>query len=635
MKPERTLSKVFTRRAALLTAAKMGLLGALGGRMYYLQVVESERYKVLAEENRINFRLIAPPRGVVVDRNGDHLAINIQNYQVILVREQAKDVEAVLNRLAQVIDLSQEDIERVIKESGRRRSFVPVAVRDNLSWAEVSRIGVNAPDLPGVNIEVGQSRHYPYGESMSHVVGYVSAVAPEELGDDPLLELPGFQIGKNGIEKTYDLALRGRGGTSEVEVNALGRVIQELRRNEGEPGQEVRLTLDMRLQDAIGRRIAEEKAAAVVVMEAATGAIRSINSTPAYDPNAFSAGLSHKEWKALVENPYGPLTNKAIAGQYAPGSTFKMAVALAAMEHGISVDHTAYCPGFMRLGDRRFHCWKRWGHGEMDLVDAIRESCDVWFYDVARRIGVDKIAEAARKLGLGEETGIELTGERSGLIPTRAWKRQARGQPWHMGETLVVGIGQGYVLTTPLQLAVMTARLVNGGRAVKPYLAMNRDPATGALTDAPLEPPPPLDIKPEHLRVLMQAMDEVVNSDKGTARSSAIDNENMAMGGKTGTSQVRRITKAERERGVRKSEEVEWRLRDHALFVGYAPVDNPRFVVSVIVEHGGSGSKAAAPIARDALLEAQRLLAPQTAIGPRPPEPSELGETVLAGEGQG
>ena len=614
MKPERTRSKSFTRRAALLTGGKMLLLGGLVGRMYYLQVVESEKYKTLAEDNRVNFRLLAPPRGFIVDRNGDYLAINIQNYQLTLVREQAKDVEAVLQSLSQVIDLEDHEIARVMKESKRRRGFVPITVSDNLSWEEVSRIGVNAPDLPGVSIEVGQTRHYPYGPDMAHVVGYVSSVAEEDLTDDPLLELPGFRIGKNGIEKRYDLALRGTGGTSQVEVNALGRVIKEIDRQEGQPGREVRLTLDMRLQQMIRARIKDERAAAVVVMDAHTGAVRAITSTPAYDPNAFSEGLSRDQWNKLVTNPYSPLINKATAGQYAPGSTFKIAVALAALENGISPDHSAYCPGHMTLGNRRFHCWKRYGHGHMDLIDAMRESCDVWFYDVARKIGVDKIAEAARKLGLGEPTGIDLLGERSGLIPTKAWKRAQLGESWHAGETLVVGIGQGYVLTTPLQLAVMTARIVNGGKAVTPYLAVNAIDGR-VVNERKPEDIPSLNIKPEHLRIILQSLDEVVNDKRGTARRAAIDEPEMAMGGKTGTAQVRRISKAERESGVRKSEDLEWRLRDHALFVGYAPVHDPRFVVSVIVEHGGGGSSVAAPIARDVLLETQRLFAGDVAAG--------------------
>ena len=620
MRPERTRTKIFTRRAALLTGAKMAIFGGLVGRMYYLQVVEAERYRMLAEENRINFRLIPPPRGFIVDRNGDYLAINIQNYQAVLVPEQADDVVGVLTKLARVVELEEHDVKRVLKEVSRRRAFVPITVRENLTWEEVSRVGVNSPALPGVSIEVGQTRHYPYGKNMAHVVGYVGSVSEKELTGDPLLELPGFKIGKNGIEKRFDIALRGRSGTSQVEVNALGRVIKEIKRIEGQPGQDVRLTLDMRLQDVIGERIKDEQAAAVVVMDAHTGAILGIASTPSYDPNAFSEGISTKDWQELVNNSRAPLTNKAIGGQYSPGSTFKVAVALAALEHGLTEDHSVYCPGYVQLGNRRFHCWKKHGHGTMTLTDAMRESCDVWFYDVARKVGVDKIAEMSHKLGLGERHDVGLIGTKSGLIPTKKWKKDARGESWHLGETLVVGIGQGYVLTTPLQLAVMTARVVNGGKAVKPFLSVNKYDGDEALP-RDLDLFPDTGIPKRHLDIVMRAMDEVVNHPRGTAGRAKIEEENMQMGGKTGTSQVRRISKAERDSGIRKGEDIEWRLRDHALFVGFAPVHNPRFVTAVVVEHGGSGSKAAAPIAKDVLLEAQKLFAAETASTDNPAGP--------------
>ena len=646
MNPEKTRTRVFSRRAALFVGGQTLVMGGLAARLYYLQVVESERYATLAEENRINFRLIAPPRGFIVDRNGDYLAINIQNYRVVLVREQAESaggVAAVMKKLATLIDIDEHTAQRVMREAERRLAFVPITVVENLSWQEVSRIGVNQPDLPGVSIDVGQSRHYPYAEHMAHVVGYVSGVTEKDLSGDPLLELPGFKVGKNGIEKHYDLALRGSAGTSKVEVNALGRVIREIDRQEGHPGRELRLTLDMRLQDFTGARLRDEKAASAVVMDIHNGDILSLVSVPAYDPNAFSEGIGAADWEKLVKNPYGPLTNKAIAGQYSPGSTYKMAVALAALENGIGPDHTVYCPGHMELGDRRFHCWKRYGHGSMDMTSAIAESCDVWFYDVARRVGVDRIAEVSNRLGLGAVSGIELLGEKSGLIPTRKWKREARGQPWHMGETLVVGIGQGFVLTTPLQLAIMTARLVNGGRAVVPRLAYPVDgfdtdgnpvqdaesPVTTAsrfdhdvenvttsLSEAgaalaggglAADSFPSMGFRQEHLDILRNAMDEVVNGDRGTARKSALRLSEFTMGGKTGTSQVRRISQAERDAGIRSGEDIAWRLRDHALFVGFAPVENPRYAVSVVVEHAEGGSRAAAPIARDLLEEVLRL----------------------------
>ncbi|WP_259780762.1 penicillin-binding protein 2 [Aestuariispira ectoiniformans] len=611
MKPEQDRSRQFSRRAAILLGGKVTLLGGLATRMYYLQVLESERYAVMAEDNRVNLRLLPPPRGFIVDRNGDYLAINIQNYRLILVPEQAKSagsVADVLSRLARLIDLDDHEIRKVLKETERKRAFVPVTVRDNLSWEEVSRLGVNTPDLPGVTIEVGQTRHYPYGRTMAHVLGYVSAVTEKELTGDPLLELPGFRIGKRGIEKQYDLALRGKGGNSKVEVNALGRVIRELERIEGQPGHELRLTLDMRLQDYIGNRIADERAASVVVMDVHTGDVLALVSIPSFDPNAFSEGLTSKEWQDLVNNPYKPLANKAIAGQYAPGSTFKVAVAYAALANGISPDHRVFCPGHMDLGNHRFHCWKRWGHGWMDLVGAMRESCDVWFYEVAHKIGIDKIAEMSHKLGLGQPTGIDLQGERKGLIPDKAWKMRAIGERWQGGETLIAGIGQGYVLTTPVQLAVMAARSVNGGKAVVPRLTRQVFEGDEFLGVQPHPEYEDLGIPEAHQKVVRAAMDEVVNSRKGTARASSIDTPGWEMGGKTGTSQVRRISMAERQAGIRKGEDIAWRLRDHAVFVGFAPVDEPKYAVSVVVEHGGGGSHTAAPIAKDVLTEVQRLM---------------------------
>jgi penicillin-binding protein 2 len=646
MNPDKTKAKVFTRRAALFMGGQTLVMGGLGARLYYLQVLESERYAMLAEENRINFRLIGPPRGFIVDRGGDYLAINVQNYRVVLVREQAQaagGIEAVLEKLAKLIDLNEHTIARVLKEARSRLAFVPITVAENLSWREVSRIGVNQPDLPGVSIDVGQIRHYPYGENMAHVVGYVAAVSEKDLTGDPLLELPGFRVGKNGIEKHYDLALRGTSGTSKVEVNALGRVIREIDRQEGQPGREIRLTLDMRLQEFTANRLKDEKAASVVVMDVHNGDVLALVSVPSYDPNAFSEGIGAAEWQKLVKNPYGPLTNKAIAGQYAPGSTFKIAVALAALENGIAEDHSVYCPGFMELGDRRFHCWKHYGHGSMDMISALEQSCDVWFYDVARRVGVDRIAEICGRLGLGIPTEIELLGERSGLIPTRKWKREERGQPWHMGETLVVGIGQGFVLTTPLQLAVMTARIVNGGKAVRPRMTfpvpgfgldgkplseeakledvtseeMSPEQKLAAATEAAGSINPLTDatrpnfedtgFHPDHLEIVLRGMDAVVNGVHGTARKSALRFADLTMGGKTGTSQVRRISQAERDAGIRSGDDIAWRLRDHALFVGFAPVHNPRYAVSVVVEHAEGGSRAAAPVARDVLEEVLRL----------------------------
>jgi penicillin-binding protein 2 len=595
----------FSRRGLLLGGAQALVLAGLAGRMYYLQVIEADRYKTLAEDNRINLRLLPPPRGRILDRFGVPLATNRQNFRVVLVREHAGDVEKVLSALSQLIELDEHDTKRVLREVSRKRSFVPVTVRENLTWDEVSRVEVNGPELPGVTIEMGQIRDYPYADSMSQVLGYVAAVAERDLTGDPLLELPGFRIGKNGIEQKYDLALRGSAGTSQIEVNAYGRVIRELNREEGKPGEELVLTVDGGLQTFVHQRLMSEKSASAVVMDIENGDVLSLASVPSYDPNAFNIGLTHKQWNDLINDPLHPLTNKSIAGLYAPGSTFKMMVALAALKAGIRPDYKVFCPGHMTLGRSRFHCWKRHGHGWVDMHEGIQHSCDVYFYDISRKVGIDNIAAMANQFGLGERVGIDLNGEKGGVIPTRDWKLANIGESWQGGETLVASIGQGFVLTTPLQLATMTARIASG-RQVIPRLTrgVRADGATG-----PEAPPAPefaaLDIPLAHLEIVRDAMDAVSNHPRGTAFRARIEEEGMELAGKTGTSQVRRITMAERAAGVTKNEQLPWRRRDHALFVSFAPVHKPRYCCAVVVEHGGGGSAVAAPIARDILLETQ------------------------------
>jgi penicillin-binding protein 2 len=598
-------SKTFSRRALFLAGGQALLFSALAGRMYYLQILKSDTYKTLAEDNRINLRVLPPPRGRILDRFGVELAVNEQNYRLVLVREQTPDVGETLNALSQIISLSEHDYKRVLSEVKRKRAFVPVTVRDNLTWEQVSSVSVNAADLAGASIEVGQTRSYPFGSAMSHALGYVAAVSESELTGDPLLELPGFRIGKNGLEKQHDLALRGKQGNSHLEVNAYGRVIRELSRDEGKPGRDAVLTIDAGLQTFVQQRLMSEMSAASVVLDIKNGDVLAMCSVPSYDPSAFSRGLSTREWNGLITDHLAPLTNKAIAGTYAPGSTFKLVVALAAMKEGIGAQHSAFCPGSMRLGNAKFHCWKRGGHGWVDLIRGLQHSCDVYFYDIARRIGVNKIAEMANRLGLGETVGIDLPGERSGVIPTKAWKLANVGEPWQGGETLITAIGQGFVLSTPLQLATMVARIASGGLKVTPRLTRGfNDEAGGIAASEPLFES--LGIPAEHLRVIHSAMDAVTNNRRGTAYKARIQEEGWEMAGKTGTSQVRRISLAERAAGVFKNSQLPWRRRDHALFVGYAPVHSPRYACAVVVEHGGGGSSTAAPIVRDILSETQR-----------------------------
>ena len=603
--------KTFSRRALLLAGGQSLLLGALAGRLYYLQVVESDRYATLAEENRINLRLLAPLRGRIVDRFGVPLAVNRQNYRVLLVREQTADVARTLELLGQIIDLPERERERILRDSRRKRAFVPVTVRENLTWNQVSRIEVNAPTLPGVSIESGSIRHYPLGTSMAPALGYVAAVSERELTGEPLLELPSFRIGKSGLERQYDVELRGAAGNSHVEVNAFGRVIREVSREEGKPGREMVLTLDAGLQTYLHQRLLGERSASAVVMDLHKGDVLALASVPSYDPNAFNYGLTSAQWRGLINDPLSPLTNKAIAGLYSPGSTFKMMVALAALQAGVGSDHQAYCPGFMKLGNARFHCWKRHGHGKLDMFDAIKQSCDVFFYDIARRAGIDRISAMAKRFGLGAPVDIDLPNERGGLVPTREWKQATIGEPWQGGETLVTAIGQGFVLASPLQLAVMTARLANGGKKVRPRLLRGFRDELSAADEAAAEPEAPpelesLDLPQGHLDFIRQAMDAVTNHPRGTAYRRRIEREGWEMAGKTGTSQVRRITMRERASGVVKNKDMPWRYRDHALFVAFAPVHQPRYSCAVVVEHGGGGSTVAAPIARDILTETQR-----------------------------
>jgi penicillin-binding protein 2 len=587
-----------TRRALMLLGLQAGVVGALGWRMRDLQIIQNAHYRMLAEENRINIRLIPPARGIITDRNGLLMAGNRQNYRIVIVREQAGDPAAVLARLATIIPLPPETRERVLREMGMRSAFVPVVVAEHLTWDDVVRVAANTPVLPGVMPEVGLSRTYPEGTATAHVVGYVGPVSESDLAKletpDPLLQIPRFQIGKTGVEQKLEPELRGRAGTLRIEVSAGGRVMRELDRVEGTPGQDVELAVDLKLQAYAMRRMAGQSAAAVVI-DVATGDLVALASAPGFDPNSFVFGIRSAEWNALLGDEYRPMSNKTITGTYPPGSTFKMVMALAALDAGlVRPGDGVGCPGFTVLGNRRFHCWKRGGHGRVDLRRSLAQSCDCYYYEMGRRLGPDRISAMARKLGLGIAHDLPMPAVSTGNMPDAAWKKEKRGESWTTGDSFNYGIGQGFTLASPLQLAVYTARIASG-TALKPRLVR----AIGGVP-VPIEPAGPLEIRPEHLRTVRDGMYAVSN--EGTAYRSRIADPAMLMAGKTGTSQVRIITAAERAAGVTKNEQLPWNRRDHALFVAYAPYDNPRYAISLIVEHGGGGSAAAAPIARDILL---------------------------------
>lgn len=592
------MSNLITRRAVILGVGAGALYLGLVTRLGYLQLAQGQRYRILAEDNRINTRILPPLRGQIVDRFGVPLADNARNFRVTITPELAKPLKKTLAFLQSKLGLRDAEVDAVLREAKKLPSFAALDVRDYLTWDQVATVEVNLPDLPGVAIEEGFARLYPFSESTAHLVGYVGVPNKDEVKGSPLLKFPGFRIGKSGMEKALEGDLRGMSGDQQVEVNVLGRIVRELSRKDPANGERLTLSIDAELQQQLQQRLSLERSAAGVIMDVHTGEVYALSSSPSFDPNQFSRQLTTGLWQELLNDETNPLSNKSVAGQYPPGSTFKMVTALAALEAGIIDEHTTVsCPGHYNLGNIRFHCWKKEGHGTMNVVSALAQSCDTYFYEVGRRLGIERLAAMARRLGLGERLGIELAEEKPGLVPDPKWKRKERPKDpkWHPGETINASIGQGYLLTTPLQLATMTARLVNGGKSVKPWLVRLSDDRVvhdGKYDD--------LGFDPKNIDLVMRGMWDVVNSTAGTAHASRLDVNGALMGGKTGTSQVARITAAMRAAGV-KNETLPWKLRHHALFVAYAPTDKPQYAMAVVVEHGVGGSKAAAPVAKDLL----------------------------------
>lgn len=588
----------FSRRSLLIGGGMAGFFALILGRTYQLSIVQGDQFNTLAEDNRINLQLIAPPRGRIYDRFGVELAGNGQNYRVLMTPDQTPGVARTLDLLGQLIEITPKQRERILRDVSRGRSFKPVLVAEGLTWDQFVRVNVNAPSLPGVRPDAGELRSYPHGPELGHVLGYVGGVTEKDIAQDPqLISLPGYRIGRAGVERAADKDLRGDPGAAQYEVNAHGRVLRELNRREGTPGQDIVLTLDHHLQKYTQERLWGQSASAVV-MDVDTGDLLTLVSAPGFDPNAFLNGPSPEVWKNLTQDPKKPLLNKTVTGLYPPGSTFKPVTALAALAAGaIAPEDHVFCSGSTRIGRHVFHCWARGGHGSMNMVSALKYSCDCYFYELGRRVGIEAIDAMARRFGLGQAFGLEVTGEKPGLVPNPDWKLTARKQKWTIGETYNVSIGQGALLTTPLQLCVMCARLAKGV-AVTPRLV--RPPADAGIQVA--LPSEGFGLDPAHLAIVHEGLDAVTNQG-GTAARSRIDIDGFSMAGKTGTAQVRRITRAERARGVRKNDQLPWELRDHALFIAYAPATAPKYAISVIVDHGGGGSAVAAPIARDIMTE--------------------------------
>jgi penicillin-binding protein 2 len=566
----------FSRRALVLGGIQGAAALVLAGRMTWLAVFENERYRLTAESNRVRMTFTPPRRGWIVDRAGIPLANNRTAFRVDLIPDRMQDKEATLGTLQQILSLTPEEVERIRTDLKRASGFQPVQVSEKLDWERFAAVSVRLPELPGVAPTRGYARNYPLGAGIAHLVGYVGTASAEQYkkDKDPLLVTPGFKLGKDGLEKSLEKELRGSPGAKRVEVTAHGRLVQELATRADTPGQTVKLTIDALLQEYVARRLGTNSGSAVVI-DVASGDILSMVSMPAYDPNSFSNGIGHLEWKMLSEDDHVPLMNKVLQGLYPPGSTVKPMNGLALMHAGIDPNARVFCSGAMRVGNGVFHCHKRRGHGPLDLKHAIMQSCDIYFYEMVRRVGYDAIAPIARALGLGQRFDLPFPTQRFGTVPDSAWKKRRYKQDWTVADSLNASIGQGYVLANPLQLAVMASRLASG-RALVPRL----------LAGAPMEPAPALSSTPEQLAIIRDAMFNVVNGG-GTGGASRMYVPGVGLAAKTGTAQVRRITMAERRSGVLSNAALPFKLRDHALFVCFAPYDNPKYAAGIVLEHNG------------------------------------------------
>ena len=636
-KEQKELSSVMTRRMVMLGIGQ-GVLGTLlVGRLYQLQIAQNESYRRLSDNNQFDQRLVQAPRGRILDRKGRLLAGNSEVFELRMLPSRIKNPKAWLQRVSRLITLKPEDIEEILEKIADQPSFLEVTVKSNLTQRELSRLAVLSPVLEGASFQKSYKRIYPQGWMTAHVTGYVSPVNKRDIEGQPDLRyLPETRIGRTGIERKMEPDLRGLFGFERVEVNAKGKPVRVLRDQQANPGADTYLSIDIEaqsfaterlrrgrwqavpvhraevqealMQDAELRahvamgddlvlkdekgRLVPPESGAVVVMDIQTGEVKVMVSTPGFDPNLFSNRLSVRDWQRMNTHPRTPLLNRAISGLYAPGSTFKMVVLAAALEAGVISPNTQYeCSGAFEFGNRKFHCWNERGHGFINAEQSLERSCDIYYYQIALKTGINRIHDMARRLGLGDLSALGLVSEKQGIIPNRDWKLAQRGVVWTPGETVVAGIGQGFVLTTPLQLALMTARIANGKSAIIPSLLAQNNPQLASAFA-------PLDVSPDIIRFLHKGMRKVMAGGLGTARKYDIAQE---IAGKTGTVQVKRITKAQREKGIIDNIDRPWKERDHALFVAFAPYKNPRSAISVVVEHGGSGSSAAAPIASDIL----------------------------------
>ena len=585
------------RRMFVIGAAKIIILGGIVSRLFFLQVKENKKYLTLSDKNRIREWKLPPVRGDFLDYYGNIIAGNFEAYQLHIVPEEVEDFRYTINRVKDILQLSEKQFQKILKKQKENKPWETLIVADNLSWKNFSKINNHLYDLNGVKPIVSISRNYPFKENYTHILGYVSQANENDILKNEIIKdkfVQGLKVGKIGLEKSFEDHLIGDNSIERYEVNAYGRRINQLEFKTGSKGKTIKLTIDTEVQK-LSNKLLSDKAGSICVMDIFTGEIIAMHSSPSFDPNAFVFGISQDDWQLIRNNPMKPLVNKSLSGNYSPGSTIKPIVALSALENGIiNTNFTVECTGKKEMYGQTYHCWKKKGHGFVNLRNAMKQSCDTYFYEIARRLGVDKLSETAKKFGLGKEVfGNLFNIEKKGLVPSTQWKKNALGSGWLLGETIITGIGQGYIQTTPIQLCLMTAQIANGGYKIYPQIIVN-----DKKKDQPEDKYFPLYKNSKNIKIIQDAMFGSTNEVMGTSYRSRIKDPKYQFAGKTGTSQVKKITERDRELDL-KTFEIPYEERDHALYIAFGPYKNPRYALSILIEHGGNGSTTAAPMAKE------------------------------------
>ncbi len=584
------------RRMFILGSLKFFIMVGIVSRLFFLQVKENKKYLTLSDKNRIREWKLAPVRGEFLDYFGNVIAGNFEAYQLHIIPEQVEDFRYAIFRLKDLLELSDKQFKKILKKKNEIKPWETLIVSDNLSWKKFSKINNHLYDLNGVKPVISISRNYPFKENFTHVIGYVSQANEQDIENTKVIKknfVPGLKIGKTGLEKSFEEKLIGTNDIERYEVNAYGRRISQLEFQKGKKGKTLKLTVDTKVQQ-LANELLKDKAGSICVMDIYTGSLIAMHSSPSFDPNLFVFGISQDDWQIIRNNPMKPLVNKTLQGNYSPGSTIKPIVALSALENKIiNPNFTVECKGKKEMYGQTYHCWKKEGHGFVNLRNAMKQSCDTYFYEVARKLGVDRLSETAKKFGLGKEVfGDLFNNEKKGLVPSTLWKKNALGKGWLLGETMITGIGQGYIQTTPIQLCLMTAQIANGGYKIYPQIIVDEENKI-----QPADKYIPLYKESKNIRIIQDAMFGSTNEAMGTSYRSRIDNPKYQFAGKTGTSQVKKITEKDRELDL-KTFEIPYEERDHALYIAFGPYKNPRYAVSILVEHGGNGSTTAAPMAK-------------------------------------